>query len=213
MFQNITQGPGQLDYSSHTMEILVMLLVAFLLGLLLGYLLWYRYRKMYLELEAENGRLGAKLTDLEKEHASLKYQHDELEKDNKAHRSKIRILDADLAILQGKLDKLEAAASGGGDINVANPLVGAVVEPDDLKKVEGIGPKIEQILNDGGIHTWRQLSQAKVEDLKKLLTEAGNRYKTHNPTTWPKQAGMAADGKWDELEKYQDYLDGGKEPT
>ncbi|MCR9288035.1 MAG: hypothetical protein NXI23_11700 [Bacteroidetes bacterium] len=208
MFQDITTGPGASTYSSHTMEILIMLLVAFLLGLLLGYLLWYRYRKLHAELEGENGRMSAKLTDLEKDHASLKYQHDELDKDNKAHRSKIRILEADVSILQGKLDRMAAAEES----HVANPLVGAVVDPDDLKKIEGIGPKIEELLNAAGIHTWRQLSKCKVEDIKKVLSDGGSRYNRHDPTTWAKQAGMAAEGNWDELKKYQDYLDGGKNP-
>lgn len=211
MFQDITTGPGSLSYSSHTMEILIMLLVAFLLGLLLGYLLWYRYRKMHMELEAENGRLKAKLTDLEKDHASLRYQYDELEKDSKAQRSKIRSLDADVAILRGKLDKLEASIGDG--THVANPLTAIPVVPDDLKKIEGIGPKIEGLLNDAGIQTWRQLSNCKVEDIKKVLTDAGSRYQMHNPTSWPKQAELAADGKWDELQEYQDFLDGGKTPT
>ena len=31
------------------------------------------------------------------------------------------------------------------------------------------------------------------------------------PATWPKQAKMAADGKWDELKKWQDEMDGGIE--
>jgi hypothetical protein len=32
----------------------------------------------------------------------------------------------------------------------------------------------------------------------------------HIPATWPKQAEMAAAGKWDELKAWQDELDGGK---
>jgi hypothetical protein len=32
----------------------------------------------------------------------------------------------------------------------------------------------------------------------------------HNPGTWPKQAKLAADGKWEELETLQKQLKGGK---
>ena len=92
--------------------------------------------------------------------------------------------------------KAKAAASG---------------QKDDLKKVEGIGPKIEGLLNADGIMTWRQLSQAQYDRLKRILDDAGPRYRIHDPTTWPRQAGMAADGKWDELEKLQDELKGGRE--
>ena len=84
-------------------------------------------------------------------------------------------------------------------------------QKDDLKKVEGIGPKIEKLLNADGIMTWRQLSEAEIDRLKRILDAAGPRYRIHDPGTWPQQAGLAADGKWDELEKLQDELSGGKE--
>ena len=82
---------------------------------------------------------------------------------------------------------------------------------DDLKKIEGIGPKIEQILHEGGITTFAQLAEADADAVKELLTAAGPRYAIHNPATWAKQAAMAANGQWDELKQLQDKLDGGKE--
>ena len=81
---------------------------------------------------------------------------------------------------------------------------------DDLKIVEGIGPKIEGLLKAGDINTWAELAVAPVERLQEILTAAGSRYKMHNPSTWPQQAGLAATGKWDELEKLQDELNGGR---
>ncbi|HHH53958.1 MAG TPA: DUF4332 domain-containing protein [Bacteroidetes bacterium] len=82
---------------------------------------------------------------------------------------------------------------------------------DDLKAVEGIGPKIEGLLHDAGIKTWEELSNTAVEKLQEILDKAGKRYALADPGTWPKQAKMAAEGQWQELEKYQDYLQGGKE--
>jgi predicted flap endonuclease-1-like 5' DNA nuclease len=84
---------------------------------------------------------------------------------------------------------------------------------DDLKAVEGIGPKIEGILQAAGINTWAGLASTTVDKLRSLLSDAGDRYKLADPGTWPKQADMAAKGQWDELEKYQDYLQGGKDPS
>jgi len=81
---------------------------------------------------------------------------------------------------------------------------------DDLKAVEGIGPKIEQLLHAGGIKTWRELANTDVVKIQGILNDAGNRYKLADPGTWPKQAELAADGKWDELTEYQDFLQGGK---
>ncbi len=82
---------------------------------------------------------------------------------------------------------------------------------DDLKAVEGIGPKIQSLLHDGGIKTWRALAETPVGKIQSILDAAGPRYKLADPTTWPKQAEMAADGKWKELKEYQDFLQGGRE--
>ena len=82
---------------------------------------------------------------------------------------------------------------------------------DDLKKIEGIGPKIEEHFNNGGIFTWEELANTEVSRLQEILTEAGPRYKMHNPGSWPKQARMAADGNWDALKEWQDAHDKGLE--
>ena len=80
---------------------------------------------------------------------------------------------------------------------------------DDLKKIEGIGPKIASLLNEAGIITFADLAAAKKTALKAVLTAAGPRFKMHNPTTWAKQAKLAAKGEWTKLKKLQDELDGG----
>jgi large subunit ribosomal protein L27 len=87
---------------------------------------------------------------------------------------------------------------------------GKKINQDDLKVVEGIGPKIEGLLHDIGITTWRELADAPVAKVQEMLDEAGPRYRIHSPDTWTMQAGLAADAKWAELEKLQDELDGGK---
>ncbi|GLR17690.1 30S ribosomal protein S1 [Portibacter lacus] len=81
---------------------------------------------------------------------------------------------------------------------------------DDLKKIEGIGPKIAEKLGEAGINTFAELAAASAEKLGEILEEAGPRYKMHDPTTWPQQSQLAADGKWDELKTLQDELDGGR---
>jgi len=87
----------------------------------------------------------------------------------------------------------------------------AASKGDDLTKMEGIGPKIAEILGAGGIASFAELAKADVEKIKEVLAEAGNRYKAHDPSTWPQQAQFAAEGKWDELKVWQDELDGGRE--
>ena len=83
----------------------------------------------------------------------------------------------------------------------------ATGKADDLKKIEGIGPKIASTLVEAGIATFADLAKAKPEAISEIIAGVrGN----HVTDTWPAQAKLAADGKWDELKKWQDELDGGK---
>ncbi len=111
-----------------------------------------------------------------------------------------------------KVAKKAAAPKAAPVVEAAAPAPAAkkAGKPDDLKKIEGIGPKIAEHLNNGGILTFQELADAKVERLQEILNEAGPRYSIHNPSTWPMQSKLAADGKWDELNELQDRLDGGK---
>jgi large subunit ribosomal protein L27 len=84
---------------------------------------------------------------------------------------------------------------------------------DDLKIVEGIGPKIETLLKEGGISTWAELAEASEDRLKEILDAAGPRYQIHDPSTWPAQSKFAAEGKWDELKEFQDVLIGGRDKS
>lgn len=83
-------------------------------------------------------------------------------------------------------------------------------DKDNLKKIEGIGPKIEKLLQEKGIMTYKDLSKAKITVLKEILEEAGSRYRMHDPSTWAEQAKLADKGDWEKLDKLQDELKGGK---
>ncbi|PTX60021.1 LSU ribosomal protein L21P [Kordia periserrulae] len=83
----------------------------------------------------------------------------------------------------------------------------ATTKGDDLKKIEGIGPKIASTLNEAGITTFAELANTDAAKISEIIADVrGN----HVTDTWPAQAQLAADGKWDELKKWQDELDGGK---
>ena len=79
---------------------------------------------------------------------------------------------------------------------------------DDLKIIEGIGPKISGILQAAGINTYDELANTSVSRLKEILKKADVRL--GDPTTWPEQAKLAEAGDWDALEVFQDELKGGK---
>ncbi|WP_394747388.1 30S ribosomal protein S2 [Spongiimicrobium salis] len=86
-----------------------------------------------------------------------------------------------------------------------------VATADDLTKIEGVGPKIAEIFQAAEISTFAILAGKSEEELKAVLAEAGSTFASKNPASWPKQAQMAADGKWDELKEWQDNVKGGVE--
>jgi large subunit ribosomal protein L21 len=97
--------------------------------------------------------------------------------------------------------------NGAGSSETAN--APALSKAEDLTIIEGVGPKIAQILRDSGIQMFAQLADASVESLSATLKKAGNHFANHKPDTWPQQAALARDGKWDELKTLQDQLVGG----
>ena len=83
--------------------------------------------------------------------------------------------------------------------------------PDDLSKIEGIGPKTLELLNNNGILSFEDLAKSSQSRIKELLTTAGGAFATMNPSTWSEQSQLASEGNWDELKALQDKLDGGIE--
>lgn len=88
----------------------------------------------------------------------------------------------------------------------------AVVEvvADNLIKIEGIGKKINELLAAENITTFKELSKLSAKKIKAILETAGSKFAMHDPTSWPKQAKLAAAGKWDELNELQKDLNTGK---
>ncbi|MEM7799423.1 MAG: helix-hairpin-helix domain-containing protein [Chloroflexota bacterium] len=78
---------------------------------------------------------------------------------------------------------------------------------DDLKKLEGIGPKISSVLKDAGVTTFAQVAAMSVDELREILS---GKVRIFHPDTWPEQATLAAAGKWEELNKLTDKLVGGR---
>ena len=59
---------------------------------------------------------------------------------------------------------------------------------DDLKIIEGIGPKIEEILHEAGINSFAALAAKSADEVREILLAQGSRYKMHDPETWAEQA-------------------------
>lgn len=71
--------------------------------------------------------------------------------------------------------------------------------PDDLKRIDGIGPKIANTLADLGITTYAQLAAKTPEELSAMLE---GKVRLAFPDTWPAQAKFAAAGDWEGLDAY-----------
>jgi large subunit ribosomal protein L19 len=115
--------------------------------------------------------------------------------------------------LTGKAARIKEKITLGGNAgNAASKTAAQTTSPaaDDLAKIEGIGPKISELLQDAGIGSFADLAGTDPERIKEILTAAGSNFASHDPTTWPRQAEMARDGQWKELKAWQDELDGGR---
>lgn len=330
--QNILQGPGTGTFTTHTVEILIMLLGSFLFGLWFGWVLWSRYRQTAEKLRVDNEslqatantlrteteNLRAKMAEAEAEQSSLAAQMQNLGWETEKQRSQIAVLENDLEKIRERnrlleseqglgqqpemegtavsfeftaplpsepsaelpdlesviaeaiddsfdkanldMPELEDAIADAVNAAIAEhnnaaiteeetdlpplepvsdepaitiPPASDVVAPkvdapetaetpivlavnpgprDDLKIVEGVGPKIEELLFKAGITTYGQLAATSVQQLKDILNEAGSRFAMHDPGTWSAQALLAANGEWENLKAYQEFLNAGKRP-
>jgi len=81
------------------------------------------------------------------------------------------------------------------------------VEGDDLKVIEGIGPRVEEVLRAADVDSFERLASLRPGRIETILREAGG--KMANPRSWPQQAALAAAGRWDDLRSLQARLDHG----
>ncbi len=228
------EGPGASPLTTYVVEIAIILLVAFILGYLLRLLLNDGLKDKISELEHENSMLKSRTlnTKVAEEPVGGEAQQDTAAMEAKLKQQTKEIQDLNdrlsecygkrvaaenkLSQLQTKVDSAKSSESAlnmeAEPIVASAPVVNAPVSnaKDSLRKIEGIGPKIEQLLHDGGVLTFTDLKNAKVERLKEILISAGPNYAVHDPSTWGEQSALAEAGKWEVLAQLQDELKGGK---
>jgi large subunit ribosomal protein L17 len=103
----------------------------------------------------------------------------------------------------------DAPVAEAKPVAVVEEVVAGETSADDLEIVEGIGPKIAEALSEAGVTTFAQLADMTPEAIQEIVSAAGIGSKS--PATWPQQAALARDGKFDELKAWQDELNGGQE--
>ena len=105
----------------------------------------------------------------------------------------------------------QAAKAAGGDVAALDDLQERIIDGavfEDLTKIEGIGPKVQQLLHEAGYRTYQNVADANVEVLRTLLAE--NRLRMMSPDTWPQQAALLASGDLTALSELQEQLKGGR---
>ena len=132
--------------------------------------------------------------------------------DLKLLRDKNTKLEADLAACNKKISVQSATVMPLISFNssAAKAAFGKAIKQDDLKIVEGIGPKIEQLFRSFDIKTWKALSETTVAKCQEVLDSGGERFKIHDPASWPMQAKMCYENKWADLWKWQQEHKSGK---
>lgn len=119
-------------------------------------------------------------------------------------------LQEELARARAELARRQAAQWPAIDIAAAKAAGFVISGDDDLKVVEGIGPKIEQLLHAAGIRRFHELAEASVMRLREILDAAGPHYRIADPSTWPEQSLLCARNEWAALKALQDALTAGR---
>ncbi|MGG8496343.1 hypothetical protein ACQY1Q_07990 [Tenacibaculum sp. TC6] len=183
-------------------------LIVGLLAALFGFLLGRLFSN-----NNSNDEITGKITKLETDLASCNKAKKELQAELEVCKKNKLDLETSAASLKTNIHASlsnESSFEIPFDADAAKAAFGKKIKQNDLKIVEGIGPKIESLFHNFNIKTWKALSETSIEKCQDVLDSGGERFRMHKPGTWPKQAKLAYEGKWQELVKWQDELDGGK---
>lgn len=95
------------------------------------------------------------------------------------------------------------------DLTAAGAAGYSVRGMDHLEIVEGIGPKIAALFKAAGIRMFSELAQTPQSRMQEILDQGGPSFSLANPSTWARQASLAANNQWADLRQLQDDLEAG----
>ncbi len=169
-------------------------------------------------LKTENktiGDLKTRINHFESAEPKIIEKTVEVEKrvDNPEHLQRIRFLETENIKINHLKATVKSLAQGPDiDVKAARAAGLSIKNENDFSVIEGIGPKINSLIHEAGIHSFRELSQTDPSNIQKVLDEAGPNFRLANPGTWPDQAYLAANNRWSALKALQNILDGGVYP-
>jgi len=156
------------------------------------------------------GKSGAKPIENSTQLKALENENTELKRDLAACTKSLAIENPEVNSLSSNLMEGSIDDTTTFNADMAKTAFGKKIKENDLKVIEGIGPKIEGLFHNYNINTWQMLSETPVAKCQEVLDSGGDRYKMHNPASWPMQAKMCHQGKWKELRQWQDQHKAGK---
>lgn len=166
--------------------------------------LWYLTKNYDLEIAKKTEKIKVK---------KIKEEINEILYKDSSHDSENNIADEkDEEIIPAfekdyKVEEIETLAKNN---LMDSPLVENQIDKeeriDDLTIIEGIGPKIQELLYTNNIKNFEKLSRTNTLYLQNILDQAGNSFNMANPKTWAEQARLAHENKWEELDEYQNEL-------
>jgi len=216
-------------------EVSISLAAGLFLGILISWLYWspkVKEREDNIEeletalikkVEDLNARTQEQETNLERLNSQLRQKEEEIkdlnakiqEKDDtiSGYEKKVAELEkqnshrlAQIAASENKIRRLESS-SAEKEQEIATLSARANAMQDDLSTLVGIGPKVSAILRLAGITSFARLASTDNDRIREILeAENPNLLRLTNPSTWPEQARMAADGDWEALKALQNDL-------
>lgn len=159
-----------------------------------------------------------KLNNLANENAVLKIQLELIKKENApqnniATENSLELIEnnaAEEAFLAAEYDDMEENEEDEAEAAPTQEMLPTFGMPEDLKEIEGIGPKIEGILKEAGIKDWHDLAKTSLDELKSVLAAHNGRFRYNDPSTWAQQAKLLSEGKFEDLRLLRQKLVGGK---
>ena len=146
---------------------------------------------------------SAESTHLQSQVADLKLKSGMLESD-------LVTLRQNFLLLEEKYNRLQKEKNQIEEQMVLKAVATVPVKPDDLAKIEGIGPKVEELLNKSNIHTYAQLAATPLPQLQSILRNAGEQFNVSDPSTWSEQAQLLSEGKFEAFDRLTLELKGGR---
>lgn len=216
-------------------EVSISLAAGLFLGILISWLYWsrkVREREDYIEdletslmkkVEDLNEQARDQKADLERLNGELSQGKEVIDDLN----AKVQEKDDSIDVLKEKVADLEKQKGDGltraevaetrvrelesllteKEQEVATLSARANAMQDDLSFLDGIGPKVSALLRFAGIKSFSRLASTDVDRIREILeAENPNLLRLTDPSTWPEQARMAADGNWVALSALQNEL-------